>query len=48
MLNIFATTFMTATRSPCVRLHEVPAPDKAGKRRWFNRRKTVCIDPMNL
>lgn len=48
MLNIYATTFMTATRTGCVELRELPGPDKGTRRRWFSRRKSICVDPKNL
>jgi hypothetical protein len=48
MLNIYAKSMMTATRSGCVQLREVPASTPAKRRRWFSRRKTICIDPAKL
>jgi hypothetical protein len=48
MLNIYAQSIMTATRTGCVRLHDMPNPAKPKRRRWFSRRKTICIEPKNL
>ena len=48
MLNIYAKTFMTATRTGCVRLREVPPAQEEKRHRWFSRRKTRCIDPAKL
>lgn len=50
MLNIYASSFMTATRTGCVSLREMPAQPKVKgtRRRWLSRRKTICIHPDNL
>ncbi|MEP5728987.1 MAG: hypothetical protein ABJL67_06400 [Sulfitobacter sp.] len=48
MLNIYAQTFMTATRTNCVKLHEIPGKTKGTRKRWFSRRKAICIDPAKL
>lgn len=48
MLNIFATTFMTATRSGCVEMREVRPAKDTSRRRWLRPRKTVCVDPAKL
>jgi hypothetical protein len=48
MLNIYAQTFLTATRSPWVRLREMPSATGQKRSRWFSGRKTRCIDPANL
>jgi hypothetical protein len=40
MLAIYAQTFMTATRSPHVRLRDLP-PAPAKKLRWFSRKDTT-------
>ncbi len=48
MLNIYAKTFMTATRTGCVTLREMPSSDNTKRRRWFSNRKTTCINPENL
>lgn len=44
MLNIYAQTFLTATRSPCVRLRDMPSNTSQKRRRWFASRKTRCVD----
>ena len=42
VLNIYAHTFMTATRNPtCIKV-------KSEQRRGWLRRKTRCIDPDKL
>lgn len=46
MLTIYAHSFMTATRSTCVPLRSVPA--QTGKRRWWHRTPTVCVDLLKL
>lgn len=48
MLNIYAQSFLTATRSPCVRLREMPSENTSKRRRWFGRRPTVCVDLTKL
>jgi len=48
MLNIYARTFITATRTGCVRLRDMPVNPPAARRRWFLRPKTRCIDPAKL
>lgn len=48
MLNIYAHAFMTATRTPCVRLRDMPAATDKPRRRWFSGTKTRCIDPAKL
>lgn len=48
MLNIYAQSMMTATRTGCVQLHEVPSNAPAKRRRWFSRRKTICLDLAKL
>jgi hypothetical protein len=48
MLNIYAQSFLTATRSPCVRLRDMPSKTPAKRTRWFSGRKTRCIDPTKL
>ncbi len=49
MLDIYSSTFMTATRTheTCL-LHEVPPSDMTKRRRWFNRRRRVCVDLTKL
>ncbi|MFC6639509.1 hypothetical protein GV827_12015 [Sulfitobacter sp. JBTF-M27] len=48
MLNIYAQSFMTATRTTGVELHEVPSKNKGARRRWFSRPKTVLVDLRKL
>jgi hypothetical protein len=48
MLNIYAQSFMTATRSGCIRMRDVPSVPHEKRHRWFARRKTRCIDPAKL
>ncbi len=48
MLNIYAQSMMTATRTNCVQAHEVPSKEQNTRRRWFSRRKTVCLDLTKL
>ena len=48
MLSIYADTFMTATRSHCVELREIPAAPKNGRRRWFRRNRKICVEPAKL
>ncbi|MFT6675714.1 MAG: hypothetical protein ACJAVM_001907 [Sulfitobacter sp.] len=48
MLNIYAAAFLTATRNDTVALRDYPTAAKAGQRRWFQRRKTIHVDPNTL
>ncbi len=48
MINIYAQTFMNATRTDCVRLRDVPSVPREKRLNWFSRRKTRCIDPAKL
>ena len=48
MLNIYAASFMTATRTPEVRLREMPPSKGVKRRRWFSRRPTLDIDMEKL
>lgn len=54
MLNIYAQSFMTATRTGCVRMKDAPAAKPARqRRRWLPEghwwlAKTRCIDPCRL
>lgn len=48
MLNVYAQTFMTATRVGCVRLRDVPSASQEKRLNWFARRKTRCVDPAKL
>ncbi len=46
MINIYAETFRTATRTNCLRVHDV-VPAK--RRRWFALgENTRCINPEKL
>lgn len=44
MLNIYAQSMATATRTGCVTLREMPPAFPAKKTRWFSRRPTICVD----
>jgi hypothetical protein len=50
MLNIYARSFMTATRSPCLRLRDAPA--ETPRRRWNAPlhwlREGRCADPRKM
>ena len=48
MLNIFAQSFMTATRNNCTTLYDLPRTDSEKRRRWFRSPKQVCIDLSKL
>lgn len=48
MINIYAQTFMTATRTGCVRLRDVPSVPGQKRHRWFARRPARCIDLTKL
>ena len=48
MLNIYAQAFMTATRTDKLQMREYSSPAKTTRRRWFQRRKTVLINPLDL
>lgn len=48
MLNIYAQTFMIATRTPCVRLRDLPPAPKKARRRWILGARTRCVDPAKL
>lgn len=48
MLNVYAQTFMTATRTGCVLLRDVPSVQNGKRLNWFSRRKVRCIDPAKL
>ncbi len=48
MLDIYARSFLTATRSDTVSLRDVPPKGQTQRRRWFARRKTFDINPKNL
>ena len=44
MLDIYAQTFMTATRSGCVQVRDAPSASPEKRLNWFARRKNRCID----
>lgn len=44
MLDLYAHTFMTATRQDCVRLREVPTAVQKKRFGWFKGPKTRCVD----
>lgn len=48
MINIYAQTFMNATRTGQIRIQDVPSLPEAKRHRWFTRRKTRCINPDKL
>lgn len=48
MINIYAQTFMTATRLGQVPMQDVPSVPKAKRQRWFARPKTRLINPLDL
>ena len=48
MLNIYAQSFMTATRSTCTAVEDVPPSNPEKRRRWWQARRRVCIDLSKL
>lgn len=48
MLNIYAQSFMTATRNNCTSLHDVPPANPEKRRRWWQSRQTICLDLRKL
>jgi hypothetical protein len=48
MINIYAQTFMNATRTGEIRMQDIPAVPETKRHRWFARRKTRLIDPHKL
>lgn len=44
MINIYAQTFMNATRTGQIRVQDIPPVQQKKRSRWFFRRKTRCID----
>lgn len=48
MLDIYARSFLTATRSDTVTLRDVPPKGHQKRRRWFAGRKTFEINPKDL
>lgn len=48
MINIYAQTFMTATRTGQVRVQDMPAASETKRQRWFKRKIFRNIDPKEL
>lgn len=48
MINIYAQSFMHATRTGQILVKDVPSLPEAKRHRWFTRRKTRLIDPDDL
>jgi len=48
MINVYAQSFMTATRADCVSVRDMPAKPHEKRLNWFSRSKTRCIDPSRL
>lgn len=48
MINIFAQTFMTASRSGCVELHDIPSAKEGKRLRWLSGPKKRCLDLTKL
>lgn len=48
MINIYAQTFMIATRTGEIRVQDVPSIEESKRHRWFTRRKTRVITPTEL
>jgi hypothetical protein len=48
MFDIYAQTFMTAARTNCVRVRDIPSVPHEKRLGWPKRRKTRCIDPAKL
>lgn len=55
MISIYAQSFMTATRTGCIRMSDAPpAKEVRAKRRWLPKghwwlaNKTRCKDPRSL
>lgn len=48
MLNIYAQSFLTATRTNCTTLHDVPPTNAEKRRRWWQSRRQVCVDLSKL
>ncbi|MEP3442217.1 MAG: hypothetical protein ABJN72_12135 [Sulfitobacter sp.] len=40
MINIYAKSFMNATRTGQIRLQDVPSTPEPKRHRWFTRRKS--------
>ncbi|MGJ8626104.1 MAG: hypothetical protein ACSHXB_04005 [Sulfitobacter sp.] len=48
MLNVYAQTFMTATRTDCVQVRDIPSVQNGKRLHWFKRGKARCIDLAKL
>ena len=48
MLDIYAKSFMTATRTDAVCMREAPSKNTHKRRRWFSLRREICVDPAKL
>lgn len=48
MINIYAQTFMHATRTGSIRIQDVPSIPNTKRHRWFARRKTRTTGPETL
>ena len=48
MINIYAHTFMTATRTTAVEVRDIYHTPPTKRRRWFSRQQVRFIDPKNL
>ena len=48
MINVYAQTFMTATRTGCVPMRDYNPGPREKRLNWFARRKTHCVDPAKL
>ncbi|MEH6520232.1 hypothetical protein [Sulfitobacter sp.] len=48
MINIYAQTFMTATRTGQIRVQDMPPASEVKRQRWFQRKTFRTIDPNKL
>ena len=48
MINVYAQTFMTATRHGTVTVRDVPAKPHEKRLNWLSRGKKRTIDPTRL
>lgn len=48
MINIYAQSFMTATRSDCINVRETPPRNESRLRRWIKGGRTRCVDLSKL
>ena len=48
MLDIYAQSFMIASRNGQVRVYDVPSVPHEKRLGWRGRRKQRCIDPSKL